>query len=226
MIWIYKQFFLNKSLVVSSCIALCLLIGSLIVNFYAWQYADESQSNPVTDIILSNTNTYDVDWFFLYGMIAFAVFIGVRCIRYPHQIPYILKSLATFIVIRSIFISLTHIGPFPNGVAIDNTGLLWNFNFWADLFFSGHTGMPFLMALIFWRHTIIRYIFIVSAVFFGIIVLLWHLHYSIDVFAAFFITYSINHICELIWKWDHKHFQEYDSLIYPKKIESKKMKGK
>jgi hypothetical protein len=41
---------------------------------------------------------------------------------------------------------------------------------------------------------------------FGIVVLLGHLHYSIDVLSAFFITYSIYHICELFFKTDKKIF--------------------
>ncbi len=62
-----------------------------------------------------------------------------------------------------------------------------------------------------------RYLFIFSAVFFGMVVLLGHLHYSIDVMAAFFITYTINHINEIIWKKDKLYFQNVESIIYSKK---------
>lgn len=63
-----------------------------------------------------------------------------------------------------------------------------------DLFFSGHTALPFLMALIFWQNVKLRWAFILLSLFFGSAALLGHLHYSIDVFAAFFITYGIFHI--------------------------------
>ena len=48
-----------------------LLSSSLIINFYAGNYATEKASSPVTDIILSNTRVYDFDWVFVYGAIAF-----------------------------------------------------------------------------------------------------------------------------------------------------------
>ncbi|MDP2670532.1 MAG: hypothetical protein Q8O99_06590 [bacterium] len=41
---------------------------------------------------------------------------------------------------------------------------------------------------------------------FGVIVLLGHLHYSIDVLAAFFITYAINDINKLIFVHDKRVF--------------------
>lgn len=217
MISVYKLFFSHRPLRRSTLLALLMLIWSLFINFYAWSYAEESKSNSVTDIILSNTQAYDVDWFFINGMIVFSCFIILWCLRYPHHAPYIIKSIATFIIIRSVFISLTHIWPFPNSIQIDNNGTLGKFNFGADLFFSGHTGLPFLMALIFWDHKLLRYVFLISSLFFWIIVLLWHLHYSIDVLAAFFITYAIHHICEYIWLQDKKYFQAYNSLIYPHK---------
>ena len=63
-----------------------------------------------------------------------------------------------------------------------------NLYFENDMFFSGHTAMPFLGFYLF-RHSPLRYVFLVGAIVMGIVVLAMHLHYSIDVFAAFFMTY-------------------------------------
>lgn len=60
-----------------------------------------------------------------------------------------------------------------------------------DLFFSAHTGLPFLLALEFWDNKILRYIFLLSSLGGATLVFLGHIHYSIDVLAAFFITYSV-----------------------------------
>jgi len=78
----------------------------------------------------------------------------------------------------------------------------------ADLFFSGHTGYPFLCALISWKQKYLRYFFILSSVFFGTISLLGHYHYTIDVFAAFFITYGIYQISLNLFKKEYKVFLE------------------
>ena len=203
----YKQYFQNKKFLASASIAVLLLVISLVVNFYVGLYATERESNPVTDLILSNIRVFDVDGIFVYGSIIFWIVIGFLCLFKPKRLPFTLKSIALFILIRSLFVSLTHIGPFPTHIILDSN-IISKFSSDGDLFFSGHTGLPFLMALIFWENYYLRLLFIISALIFGITVLLGHLHYSIDVLAAFFITYTIFHISEIIFKKDRKLFYE------------------
>jgi hypothetical protein len=200
----YKFCFQNHDRFFSSTIFALIFLGlSLIFNFYAGTYATNHESNSVTDIILSNTPVFYFEDIFVYGFIIFVIFVGIVCFLNPKIIPFTLKSIALFILIRSIFVSLTHIGPFPTQVQIDDLSILRKFTFGGDLFFSGHTGLPFLMALIFWNNIIFRVLFITISVFFGVVVLLAHLHYSIDVLAAFFITYTIFHIARTVFKKDY-----------------------
>jgi hypothetical protein len=184
------------------------LIASLVINFYAGLYATERASNSVTDIILSNTRVYDVDGIFIYGSMMFWWFVAVWCSFEPHKIPFTLKSIALFVVIRSVFISMTHIGPFPTKVSIDPTSIISLFSFGGDLFFSAHTGLPFLMALVFWNNIRLRLFFLFCAILFGVVVLLAHLHYTIDVLSAFFITYTIFHLAEYLFKKDRLLFHK------------------
>lgn len=204
----YKYHFSDKSFVISVIVAIFLLVFSFVMNFYAGTYATESVSNSVKDIILSNIPVFNVDMIFVYGPLFLWSFVAILFLYEPKKIPFILKSIALFIIIRSIFITLTHIGPFPDQIALDvsPTGWFNHFAFGGDLFFSAHTGLPFLMALVFWDNKLLRIIFVLTAVFFGVIVLLGHLHYSIDVFSAFFITYTIYHIAEIFFKKDKKYF--------------------
>lgn len=201
----YKILFSNKRFIISFFTSIVLLTMGLIVNYYAGTYATESASSSVTDIILSNTRVYDLDGIFIYGTIGFFIVLFFICLNKPRGIPYILKSVALFYMIRSVFISLTHIGPFPSQIVI-HSNLLSKITFGGDLFFSGHTGLPFLMALIFWQNKILRYAFILSSLSIGTVVLLSHMHYSIDVLAAFFITYTIFHIAEYFFKKDREMF--------------------
>jgi len=203
----YKNLFKNKQFLVSILSAFFLLVISLIINYYAGTYATESASNSVTDIILSNTRIYDVDGMFVYGSLLFFFFLVFVCLKNPTKIPFTIKSIALFYIIRSVFISLTHIGPFPSQLII-NSNILSKITFGGDLFFSGHTGLPFLIALIFWKDKITRNIFLVFSFSFAIIVLLSHMHYSIDVLSAFFITYTIYHIAETIFNKEKKFFLE------------------
>lgn len=187
-------------------VGIFLLSASLVINFYAGNYATEKASAPVTDIILSNTNVHDFDWVFVYGAIAFWISIGIFLLHHPHRIPFVLSSVALFIIIRAIFVSVTHIGPFP-GQLIVESNLLSKLTFAGDLFFSGHTGLPFLMALVFWDDIRVRLLCIASSILFGIVVLLAHMHYTIDVLSAFFITYSIYRLAEIFFAESHHIFR-------------------
>ncbi|MBX4211089.1 sphingomyelin synthase family protein [Candidatus Parcubacteria bacterium] len=199
----YKLHLFDKHFVMSLVISFLLLLGSLVVNFYAGTYATHAASNHVSDVILSNIPVIDFDWTFTYGPAILWAFVSILCLWHPKRAPFVLKSIALFILIRSVFITLTHIGPFPDQIAIDYTShFIKKFTFQGDLFFSAHTGLPFLMALIFQRHKIVSILFIITSVFFGIIVLLAHLHYTIDVLSAFFITFTIYKMAQFFFKKD------------------------
>ena len=218
----YKAHFSNRRILASTLVSLLLLILSLTLNYFSAVYATERISNSVTDIVLSNIPVVDVDLIFVYGPVIFWAIVMAICLYDPKKIPFTLKSVALFIAIRSLFVILTHLAPFPDRTLIDSMSMssIWvgsipfniktflaSFFTGDDLFFSGHTGLPFLFALIFWDNKISRWFCLLSSVFFGVVVLLGHLHYSIDVLAAFFITYTIYHIALKIFPQDKICFE-------------------
>lgn len=209
----YKVCFSYPHYVLSFFEGVFMLALGLTVSTYAVEYATFSASNPVTDLILSNIRVYDVDSLFVNGAIVMVVFIFFVCLWDPRRIPFTLKSISIFIVIRSLFIILTHIGAFPTHAVIHpasqqfiehiiGTNLYSSFFLGNDSFFSGHTGLPFLMALLYWDKFWLRVAFITMSVGFGVVVLLGHLHYTIDVLSAFFISYAVYHICLSLFKND------------------------
>src|SRR3989344_5297911 len=76
-------------------------------------------------------------------------------------------------------------------------------NFQTGLFFSGHTGMPFLVALIFLNNKMVRYVLLSLSFIFAVAVLLAHIHYSIDVLAAPFMAYCIFKIAQYLFPRDY-----------------------
>ncbi len=204
----YIKHFSNKSFAWSCVFAIILLIVSLVVSFYASLYATKMASSPVTDIVLSNIRVYDVDLFFVYGPWVWWVILSLLTMLKPHKIPFMVKNIALFLLVRSVFITLTHIGPFPTSLLIEPTKLSSMFTSTGDLFFSAHTGAPFLMTLVFWKEKIYRYILLATSLFFGIVVLMGHIHYTIDVVGAFFITYSIYSMAEVLFKNDKEYFDQ------------------
>ena len=208
----YFSYFSNKKFVWSFILSFALLAIAIVIDFYATIYATKVASSPVTDIVLSNIRVYDVDAIFVYGPWIFWIFTFILIISKPYRIPFAINNITLFVLIRSVFITLTHIGPFPIDSVLASGKIISQFTSdvlksgGGDLFFSAHTGLPYLMALVFWKNKILRYIMLFSSVFFGVIVLLGHYHYTIDVVSAFFITYSIYSIAKIIFKKDMEYF--------------------
>lgn len=199
----HKFYWSQKSFVVSVLAGFLFFAASMVVNYYANLYALKKSSNSVTDILLSVLPVIDTNLIVIEGTFIFIAFIIFLSARQPKTIPFTLKSVALFIIIRSFFMIMTHYGPFPSQAVREGYNFIDSFTSSADLFFSGHTGMPFLFALIHWREKILRYIFLVSSIIAGASVLLAHYHYTIDVASAFFITFGIFHIARQIFRKDY-----------------------
>lgn len=200
--WQRKDF---RSAVLSSMLFFAV---SLLIYHFARVYTNLRAGNYVSDILLDNLAVVQVDDFLNYGVELFSLFMIYCLIIEPKRAPFTFKSLAIFILIRSIFITLTHMGPSPIITHIDPDDMLSSLISGNDFFFSAHTGIPYLLALIFWDEKIIRYIALGASVSFAVAVILGHLHYSIDVFAAFFITYSIFNIAMKFFAAEYKLFKE------------------
>jgi hypothetical protein len=198
---------IDRYLAISICVSFILLALCLVVNFFSARYALESASNPVTDMVLSNIPVYDVEIAFVYGPFLFWALVLGLCISNPHRIPYAAKCVVFLALLRSLFVSLTHIGPYPERIDVEPSVLVTSLTLGSDLFFSGHTAFPFLMALIFWKNKRLRYLFLALSIFFASVVLLGHVHYSIDVLGAFFITHSVYMISEKLFKKDWERFE-------------------
>ena len=99
----YKTHFTQKKFIYSMIIGWAFFIVSLIINYYAGTYATEKASSSVTDIILSNTRVYDVDGMFVYGAVILVSSIALLCVFEPKRFPFILKNIALFVMVRSVY---------------------------------------------------------------------------------------------------------------------------
>ncbi|MBD3330076.1 hypothetical protein GF354_00940 [Candidatus Peregrinibacteria bacterium] len=190
-----------KILLKDKAYRISLLIGALVlsvsyfVTLTVSSYNDTSSYLSVGDAILDKLPTYNLEFLFIWG-ISFIVLWGMLYIVFykPEILPFTLKTLGVLFLVRSGFIVLTHVGP-PAGFYYDNLvsvdyNPLNSLVFRNDLFFSGHTSLPFMLFLLL-KDTKFKWFMLASSLLMGATVLLMHVHYSIDVFAAFFITYGI-----------------------------------
>ena len=169
---------------------------ALIIQHVADTYVQQTNGVGVGDLILSHIPSFNIDFIIVQGaLILTFVLIGLLLWK-PKYLMFTGIAISMFVIVRSFFISLTHLGISPHQITFDTQSVgFWLYNFIYnssnDFFFSGHTGAPFLMGLIFIREKFWGKFFFGLSFVFGVAVLLGHIHYSIDVFAAPFMTYGI-----------------------------------
>lgn len=117
---------------------------------------------------------------------------------FPTRILFAIFSLGTLTLTRALFINMTHLG-IPDGAHPIMSGG----TFGGDLFFSGHVAYPFLLALVFWDIRFLRFSFLALTFLFGASSILGRYHYTIDVFAAPFITYGVYILCKKLFEFLH-----------------------
>lgn len=203
----YKDFLSHYPSLISCLFSLAFLIVSLFINYFANRYSFIRQGSAVPDIILDNIPVVNMDNAFVVGTWLFLLFIAILVLSRPKNIAFVLKAIALFIITRAFFMILTHIGPSPFNTLNHVGEISRAFSSGADLFFSGHTGMPFLFALMYWHKKWLRYIFIIISILAASGVLLGHIHYSIDVASAYFITYGIFIMAEKMFSKDYQNFR-------------------
>ncbi len=201
----YRSFFIRERFR-SLLVGILLLSLAVISQNFASSYAMANSGQFVGDFFLEVLPIINLNNIIIEGaFIAFLLTI-ILIFQKPNYIIFTMKASALFITTRAFMISVTHLGIYPGQITSGfgfSDRIYEALNLHAGYFFSGHTGFPLLMALIFWKKRVLRYLFLTISAVFGISVLLAHVHYSIDVFAAPFMTYSIFKLAEYLFPEDY-----------------------
>ena len=185
----WKEILSSKKKVSLFIAGIAALLSSFVVNNKVSTYVDHVQGQAVGDLILDNIPIYDLNFIFFWAVLIFWVGNIIYRLIFPKEFPFILVSLSLFVLVRCFFISLTHIGPPETLLVVPDELSYYSFN--ADMFFSGHVGAPFFYALLTSVKNV-KWIAIIYSIIMVVIVLMSHGHYSIDIFASFFIAHSLS----------------------------------
>lgn len=198
-----RLFWTQRALLTQTLFGVLIIGLSLVVNFYANAFTATHASNPVSDILLDNIPVFDVDFIYAQGIFIFSAVLLIILVYEPSWLPFVLKSIGIFILVRAFAMVLTHIAPPMDASPQALNAISHKLSVGTDLFFSAHTGMPFLIALIFWHKKLLRALFLVFTAIGAAVVILGHLHYSIDVFSAFFITFGVFALAKTFFASDY-----------------------
>ena len=112
-IQLYRTLLGNRAYLRSLCEGAAFLAASSIAIFASVTYATVHASNYVTDFVLSRVGPFNVRFLFVYGTFtAFVITAGLVAWR-PNRLPFALKAIALFLLVRAVFVALTHMAPSP-----------------------------------------------------------------------------------------------------------------
>jgi len=170
-------------------LSLVVVAIAAFLDYWSGVYVSSTKGTNVPDLILDHIGPHDMSFLFVYGYLAlvFALFLYPLFfhIRTLHMV---VSQFSLLVMLRSVFMIFTHLETPLDAIPTSFPWIFKGLSFQNDMFFSGHTAIPFLGFLLF-KESVIKYFFLIGSAVMGIVVLGMHLHYSIDVFSAFFITY-------------------------------------
>lgn len=159
------------------------------------KFLDFAEARPgvvIPDPILNLYNPIDLTWL-IFGLIYLCLIIGVFVLaKKPDKLLLAFQTYTAVVIVRIIAMYLV---PFeaPEKLIVLKDPFVEMFgsgeSLTKDLFFSGHTTTLFMLFLVV-ESKKLKYVFLISAIVVGVTIVLQHVHYVIDVFAAPFFTYT------------------------------------
>ena len=184
--------------IIASSILLIIIICTL-PSFFA--YIEQREGAYLHDLILQAIPAADVSLPTFLIIWTMSGLVIVRMLQNPDFALLMLSSFTLLCIARMVSITMVPLTP-PDGLIRLNdpiTSMVYGGKdkfITKDLFFSGHTSNMYLMYLCLTRKPD-KYFALMATFAVGILVLVQHVHYTVDVIAAFFFTYIIYRVSKI-----------------------------
>lgn len=182
-----------------------LIITLIFFSYFLNEIIEKREGIQLNDVILNSIPSLNCS-ILIFSIIWISVALTIyNLIKEPKLLLIFLWSYIFLCVSRVLTIGLVPLNPPKNIITLTDplTDIFYGGKFLTkDLFYSGHTATIFLMYLTIEKKWL-KLLLLISSILIGIMVLIQHVHYSIDVFAAPIFTYLVHKLGKLITL--HKH---------------------
>jgi hypothetical protein len=200
----WSGYWSNKSFRVKfiTGIVLLALLTPLFPVFF--EYIEKREGYQLNDYLLNQLEPMNVSvltFLIIWGMIAFTLY---RCIKDPDMFLLLIWSYVLLCFGRILSIYLVPLNPPKGLIELKDplSGIFYGSQMVTkDLFFSGHTATLFTMFLCLKDKTD-KLILLLSSFAIGILVLVQHVHYTLDVAAAFLFSYLFYRMAKRLLQFD------------------------
>lgn len=179
----------NQAELIVTFLALAVILVTLS-NFL--NFVEARPGSVLVDPVLSIFHPIDLTWL-TFGLIYISLIIAIISFALkPITLLFTIQLYSLMVLVRIAAMYLLPLEP-PPTIIILNDPIVEFFGtgqtLTKDLFFSGHTATLFILFLVA-QNKILKTFFLFCTILVAISVLLQHVHYTIDVFAAVFFTYA------------------------------------
>lgn len=191
----------NKTFRRKMIITLIILILVIISLPTFFNYIEQRKGAYLHDLILQHIPAADVSLLTFLIIWSMSGLVIIRCIQRPSFALLMLMSFTLLCLARMVSITMVPLDP-PDGLIRLNdplTSLVYGGKdkfITKDLFFSGHTSNMFIMYLCLEKRSD-KIFALLASLLVAILVLIQHVHYTVDVLFAFIFTYLIFRIGKL-----------------------------
>ncbi len=202
----WKEALKNRSTRILTCSAIASVFLALIVIRTFLIFNESRVGFAFQDPFLSLFRARDITWIIFFTIHIFLIWGVYLILHDPRKSIVWAHAYAIMVMFRVLGLYLLPLQP-PLDMIFMHDPVVSTFTGTVtpvrDLFFSGHTATSFLLFLEL-RNTKWGWMFLAGSFCLGTCVLLQHVHYSIDVFAAPFFAYTSYKLsCVLVRKLRH-----------------------
>ena len=201
----WKNAWSQKRFRVITAAGSCILLAILICFPLFFNFIEQREGPLLHDWLLEWLPAYDVSIPTFIIIWSMTLLLWLRCIQDPGIFIVFLSSFILLCLTRMITITAFPLNP-PTGLIPLKDPLSSIFYggtsvfIQKDLFFSGHTSIQLLMFFTLKKKTD-RLLALLSSIAIGTLVLVQHVHYTIDVLAAVVFSYLIYRTCKKITRY-------------------------
>ncbi|PZX65939.1 phosphatase PAP2-related protein [Hydrotalea sandarakina] len=174
-------------------IGVAVLTGILIIFPYFFQFIESRDGFVLPDRILNDLPSVNLSLPIFFVIWVMVLILIIEAIRDPEIFLLFLWAYIFLNISRIITISLIPLNPPDNLIPL--TDPISNYFYGSgfitkDLFYSGHTSTQFLIFLVLKKNKL-KNLALLSTMLIGVMVLIQHVHYTIDVVMAPFFAFLV-----------------------------------